>query len=130
MSAENINTDKNEQIFTDDMKDYLLLKITVPDLEVFKKEIESEILMRQCTEKRYNKYHNEIESLKRKYMEQKKQEIDKFTLELEKNKTQIKRKFIKEEEEEEEENFFEEDDDEKPKSKLRRGKGRPKKNIM
>lgn len=129
MSAENINTDKDQQIFIDDMKDYLLLKLAIPDLEIFRKEIESEILMRQCTEKRYNKYHNEIESLKCKYMEQKKQEIDKFTIELEKNKTQLKRKFIKEEEDEEDEldNFFEEDDDEKPKSKLRRG--RPKKKL-
>ena len=129
MSEENKCNNNDEMLFIDDMKDYLLLKLPTHDLEVFKKEIESEILIRECTDKRDVKYRKQLEFLKCEYMKQKKQEIDKFTSELEKAKTQIRRKFIKEEEDDDEENIFEEEEEEEEKSKPKLRRGKPKKKL-
>lgn len=63
-------TKKTDQELIDDMKDYLLFTLQVPQLEDFKKEIESEILMRKCTVERRNKYVLEVEKIKRDHRTQ------------------------------------------------------------
>ena len=116
--------DNTHDTFIDDTKDFILQKLKSEELEEFKKEIESEILMRKCTVDRYNKYKVEIEKLKSQFNDDKKAEIAKFQKELDNQKSKMRQKFLKEDAEEIEDDIFEESE-EKPKPKAKRG--RPKK---
>lgn len=117
--------DSTHDTFIDDTKDFILQKLKIEELEEFKKEIESEILMRKCTVERYNKYRVEIEKLKSQFNDDKKTEVARFQKELDYQKSKLRQKHMKEATDEIEDNIFEESEEEKPKAKGKRG--RPKK---
>ena len=123
--SEEIKQPENQtyDTFIDDMKDSILQKLKVDELEGFKKEIDSEILMRKCTKERYSKYQIEIEKIKTKFSADKKLEIEKYKKELEVNKSKLRAKFIKDDSVFDEEEEEEEDEEDVPKPK----RGRPKK---
>lgn len=98
--------------FVDDMKDHLLQNLKVSELEDFKKEIESEILVRNYSDERYKKHKIEMEDIKKQFAKQKQEELDKYEKELEDNKAKLKKQFLKKDIEEDEDNEEEEEDDE------------------
>jgi|WetSurMetagenome_2_1015567.scaffolds.fasta_scaffold26438_2 hypothetical protein len=110
----------DEKIFFDDIQDYLLLKLSIPDLLLMKDDIDAEIAMRKSLASRKIKYFNELAKLKEEHLKNKQDEINKLKEELEESKNKIRRQQLKEDIRDEEDSN--EESEEIPIVKPKRGR--------